>query len=196
MNYRAAKQFIIKKLRTELSDKLRYHGVHHTLDVLRMAGEIAGHEGVGRRETVLLKTAALFHDCGFVKNEHKGHEMAGCQIAQETLPGFGYSEDDIAVICGMIMATRIPQSPSNLLESILCDADLDYLGRDDFKKIGQTLFEEFTEYCILQDEQSWNRLQVSFLSSHQYHTETNKALREPVKRRYLEELKVLVATYQ
>jgi HD superfamily phosphodiesterase len=196
MNYRAAKQFIIKKLRTELSDKLRYHGVHHTLDVLRMAGEIAGHEGVGRRETVLLKTAALFHDCGFVKNEHKGHEMAGCQIAQETLPGFGYSEDDIAVICGMIMATRIPQSPSNLLESILCDADLDYLGRDDFKKIGQTLFEEFTEYSILQDEQSWNRLQVSFLSSHQYHTETNKALREPVKRRYLEELKVLVATYQ
>lgn len=196
MNYRAAKQFIIKKLRTELSDKLRYHGVHHTLDVLRMAGEIAGHEGVGRRETVLLKTAALFHDCGFVKNEHKGHEMAGCQIAQETLPGFGYSEDDIAAICGMIMATRIPQSPSNLLESILCDADLDYLGRDDFKKIGQTLFEEFTEYSILQDEQSWNRLQVSFLSSHQYHTETNKALREPVKRRYLEELKVLVATYQ
>lgn len=196
MNYRAAKQFIIKKLRTELSDKLRYHGVHHTLDVLRMAGEIAGHEGVGRRDTVLLKTAALFHDCGFVKNEHKGHEMAGCQIAQETLPGFGYSEDDIAVICGMIMATRIPQSPSNLLESILCDADLDYLGRDDFKKIGQTLFEEFTEYSILQDEQSWNRLQVSFLSSHQYHTETNKALREPVKRRYLEELKVLVATYQ
>jgi len=196
MNYRAAKQFIIKKLRAELSDKLRYHGVHHTLDVLRMAGEIAGHEGVGRRDTVLLKTAALFHDCGFVKNEHKGHEMAGCQIAQETLPGFGYSEDDIAVICGMIMATRIPQSPSNLLESILCDADLDYLGRDDFKKIGQTLFEEFTEYSILQDEQSWNRLQVSFLSSHQYHTETNKALREPVKRRYLEELKVLVATYQ
>jgi uncharacterized protein len=196
MNYRAAKQFIIKKLRAELSDKLRYHGVHHTLDVLRMAGEIAGHEGVGRRETVLLKTAALFHDCGFVKNEHKGHEMAGCQIAQETLPGFGYSEDDIAVICGMIMATRIPQSPSNLLESILCDADLDYLGRDDFKKIGQTLFEEFTEYSILQDEQSWNRLQVSFLSSHQYHTETNKALREPVKRRYLEELKLLVATYQ
>jgi HD superfamily phosphodiesterase len=45
MNYRAAKQFIIKKLRAELSDKLRYHGVHHTLDVLRMAGEIAGSEG-------------------------------------------------------------------------------------------------------------------------------------------------------
>jgi len=94
------------------------------------------------------------------------------------------------------MATRIPQSPANLLESILCDADLDYLGRDDFKKIGQTLFEEFTEYSILQDEQAWNKLQVSFLSSHQYHTETNRTLREPVKRRYLEELKALVATYQ
>ena len=196
MNYRAAKQFIIKKLREELSDKLRYHGVHHTLDVLRMAGEIAGNEGVTRREMVLVKTAALFHDCGFVKNEHKGHEIEGCQIARENLPAFGYTEDDIASICGMIMATRIPQSPANLLESILCDADLDYLGRDDFKKIGQTLFEEFTEYSILQDEQAWNKLQVSFLSSHRYHTETNRALREPVKRRYLEELKALVATYQ
>jgi hypothetical protein len=83
---------------------------------------------------------------------------------RENLPSFGYSEADITTICGMIMATRIPQSPANLLESILCDADLDYLGRDDFKKIGQTLFEEFTEYSILHDEQAWNRLQVSFLS--------------------------------
>ncbi|MBP6812847.1 MAG: phosphohydrolase, partial [Saprospiraceae bacterium] len=80
-------------------------------------------------------------------------------------------------------------------EEILCDADLDYLGRDDFFAIGETLFEELQAYSLINDEQSWNRLQVSFLSSHRFHTSTNKTLREPVKRRYLDDLKDLVATY-
>jgi hypothetical protein len=95
----------------------------------------------------------------------------------------------------MIMATKIPQTPTNLLEQILCDADLDYLGRPDFHHIGQSLFEEMQAYHLLNDEQAWNRLQVSFLSAHRYHTQTNKTQREPVKAAYLLELKQLVATY-
>jgi HD superfamily phosphodiesterase len=195
MDYRAAKQFILSKLREELSDKLYYHGVHHTLDVLKMASEICVSEGVNGHELVLVKTAALFHDCGFVKDKHMGHEQEGCIIAQNVLPGFGYSSEGIKTICGMIMATKIPQSPTNLLEEIICDADLDYLGRDDFYPIGDSLFEELKAYHIIYDEQDWNRLQVNFLSAHKFHTHTNRLLREPVKQQYLEELKELVATY-
>jgi HD superfamily phosphodiesterase len=195
MDYRAAKQFILSKLRDELSDKLYYHGLHHTLDVLKMASEICVGEGVNGREQMLVKTAALFHDCGFVKDKHMGHEQEGCIIVQDVLPKFDYSSEDIKTICGMIMATKIPQSPSNLLEEIICDADLDYLGRDDFYRIGDSLFEELKAYHIIHDEQDWNRLQVSFLSAHKFHTRTNKLLREPVKQQYLEELKELVATY-
>lgn len=195
MDYRAAKDFILAKLRNELSDQLRYHGIHHTLDVLKMAAEIAESEGIEDHDLLLVKTAALFHDAGFVKNKHAGHEAEGCLMVREVLPGFGYSDKDIETICGMIMATKIPQSPNNLLEEILCDADLDYLGRDDFYNIGNTLFEELQAYHLLNDEQAWNRLQVSFLSAHRFYTTTNKALREPVKLRYLEGLKGLVATY-
>lgn len=195
MDYRAAKQFILTRLRDELSDKLYYHGFHHTLDVLKMAKEIGNREGVSGREMTLLKTAALFHDAGFVKNKHAGHEQVGCIMVQESLPAFGYSPEDIKAICGMIVATKIPQSPANLLEEIICDADLDYLGRDDFYRIGDSLFEELQEYHLIHDEQEWNRLQVSFLSAHRFHTNTNKLLREPVKQLYLEELKELVATY-
>ena len=195
MDYRAAKQFILSKLRAELSDKLYYHGVHHTLDVLKMATEICAGENVNGHELVLVKTAALFHDAGFVKNKHAGHEREGCIIAQHALPSFGYSLRDVDVICGMIMATKIPQSPHNLLEEIICDADLDYLGRDDFYSIGDSLFEEMQAYHIIQDEQAWNRLQVSFLTAHTFHTRTNKMLREPVKQQYLDQLKGLVATY-
>jgi len=195
MDYRAAKQFIISKLRNELSDRLTYHGLHHTLDVLRMSAQLCKREGVGERDTVLVKTAALFHDAGFVTDKHTGHEVEGCKLVREHLPRFGYSSDDIERICAMIMSTKIPQSPGNLLEKILCDADLDYLGRDDFFKIGGSLFEELRMYNLIGDEQTWNRIQVSFLDAHRFHTHTNQALREPVKRRYLEDLQELVATY-
>lgn len=195
MDYRAAKQFILDKLRKELPKQLGYHGLHHTLDVLKMASELCKSEGVSERERVLVKTAALFHDAGFIKNKHTGHELEGCLLAREFLPQFGYTPDDLDPICDMIMATKIPQSPKNILEQILCDADLDYLGREDFFSIGNTLFEELKAYDLIGDEQVWNRLQVSFLSAHRFHTHTNKSLREPVKQRYLEELQELIATY-
>lgn len=196
MDYRAAKQFILAKLRAELSDQLHYHGLHHTLDVLRVAGDLCVSEGVRGSDITLVKTAALYHDAGFVKNKHANHEYEGCLMVRAYLPRFGYAPDDIETICGMIMATKIPQSPQNLLEQILCDADLDYLGRDDFYRIGSSLFEELTSYHLINGEQAWNRLQVSFLSAHRFHTQTNKRTREPVKLRYLEDLKDLVATYE
>lgn len=196
MDYRAAKQFILARLQSELSGQLHYHGLHHTLDVLRVAKALCASEGVHGRGESLVKTAALFHDCGFVKNKHAGHEFEGCLIVRAALPGFGYTAEDIEVICGMIMATKIPQSPTNLLEEIICDADLDYLGREDFYPIGETLYEELSAYQLISGEQAWNRLQVSFLTAHRFHTRTNKLLREPMKQRYLEELKGLIATYE
>lgn len=196
MDYRAAKHFILGRLRKELSDALHYHGLHHTLDVLKVCVALCHSEGVSGRAKTLVKTAALFHDAGFVKDKHAGHEYEGCLMARDILPKFGYAADDVEIICGMIMATKIPQSPTNLLEQILCDADLDYLGRDDFYPIGETLFEELTAYRLISGEQAWNRLQVDFLSAHRFHTKTNKQLREPVKQKYLEELKYLVATYE
>ncbi len=196
MDYRAAKYYILAKLRTELSDKLLYHGLHHTLDVLQAAKALCESEGVRGHSATLVKTAALFHDAGFIHNKHAGHEYEGCLMARSVLPGFGYSGSDIETICGMIMATKIPQSPTNLLEEIICDADLDYLGRDDFFSIGTSLFQELSAYNLLHGEQAWNRLQVSFLSGHHFHTQTNKTLREPVKQQYLTALKGLVATYE
>lgn len=194
MNYIAAKAFILDKLNKELSEKLFYHGKHHTLDVLHITEELCQLEKISEKETVLVKTAALFHDSGFTLS-YQDHEMLGCQIVEQTLPQCGYTPQDIKAICGMIMATKIPQNPQNHLEKILCDADLDYLGRDDFHKIGNSLFRELQAYDILNDEQKWNKIQISFLEGHSYHTRTNKTRRDPIKQLYLQELHKLVATY-
>ncbi|MBK8555615.1 MAG: HD domain-containing protein [Lewinellaceae bacterium] len=195
MQYNAVKKYIIKRLREELSTELLYHGLHHTRDVLRVSTQLCAAEGVRGKDVTRVKTAALFHDAGFVKNQHAGHEQEGCRMVREALPAYGYSPTDIEVICGMIMATKIPQSPSNLLEEIICDADLDYLGRGDFYPIGESLFEELQAYHLISDEQAWNRLQVSFLSAHKFHTQTNKTLREPAKQVYLKKLEQLIAKY-
>lgn len=194
MNYHAAKAFILDKLERELSEKLTYHGLHHTLDVLYATEELCRIERIAPYESLLLKTAALFHDSGFTINNRE-HEELGCQIARKHLPTYDYTREEIDQICGMIMATKIPQTPNNYLEGILCDADLDYLGRDDFHDIAATLFEELKAYNVLQQEEAWNRLQVNFLEKHAFFTRTNRRRRNSKKLRHLSELKKIVASY-
>jgi HD superfamily phosphodiesterase len=113
--------------------------------------------------------AALFHDLGFLE-AYTGHEAVGCKMAKEMLPAYGVSEEDINEICAMIMTTKVPQSPKTLLEKILCDADLLYLGTENFLEMGNTLFLELKENGKLKTEREWNELQVNFLKKHHFHT--------------------------
>lgn len=180
MQFEQGKTFILDKLRDELPPHLSYHSVAHIKDVYNACGILAAEEGVQGEDLTLLLTAALFHDSGFLISQ-KNHEEISCGIASEHLPGFGYSEQQIKRINGMIMATKIPQQPNNLLEEILADADLDYLGRDDFFTIGNRLFEELSMYGLLSSEEEWNKLQVRFLEAHHYFTKTAKRLRLQTK---------------
>ena len=194
MDFPSAKAYALDHLQRGLSATLTYHGHHHTLDVYETAAEYARQEGVTGEALVLLRTAALFHDIGFLTT-YRGHEARGCEVVRAVLPGFGYTPEQIAAICGMIMATQLPQTPHNHLEEILCDCDLDYLGRTDFYHIGSTLFDEFKAYGVVKTEEDWNRLQVSFLTQHRYFTRTANHLRQPLKERHLAEVQRLVATY-
>ncbi len=86
------------------------------------------------------------------------------------------------------MATRYPQNPHTLLEQIICYADLDYLGRDDFFIIGNTLLKELNESGRFPTVKDWNHFQEKFLSSHQYFTQTAKALRGDKKKEHLQKI--------
>ncbi|MPR35836.1 HD domain-containing protein [Salmonirosea aquatica] len=184
-----AEAFILPKLRSELSDTLYYHSLHHTLDVMESVIRIAGAEGISDSETLtLLRTGALFHDTGFLFT-YQGHENESCRLARELLPGFGYSMPQIDTICGMIEATKIPQNPKNKLEEIICDADLDYLGRDDFEAIAGCLYRELKARDRVADERAWNAIQIKFLENHRYRTPTGRALRQPGKLIHLQKLR-------
>ncbi len=192
MDVQAAQAFIFEKMARNLSPTLFYHGLHHTHDVLSVALALAAAEGITDPEALaLLHTAACFHDCGFITT-YKGHEEEGCRLAGLLLPAFGYKPDQIETVCGLIKATEIPQNAQTPLEKILCDADLDYLGRDDFEPIARTLYDELRQRELVPDEPTWNSIQVNFLTAHRYHTATAKATRHPRLLEHLAALRTLV----
>ncbi len=164
-----------------------YHSLEHTLDVADTALKIAEHEQLPPEQLPVLKMAALLHDTGFVRSS-TFHEINSCFVAYDVLQPYALSQENMDAICSAILATRIPQRPTNLLEKILCDADLDYLGRDDFYVIGERLFQELKCNKVLRNRKQWNTLQVSFLKQHHYFTQYSNTYREPQKQRYLFEL--------
>lgn len=186
--YEKTKNFIIDKLSKELPANLYYHGVHHVLDVLNAAEMLGEQEKISDNEMELVRVAVLFHDSGYIESP-KNHEALGCELAKKNLPGFGYESDEIESICGMIMATAYPQKPKNHLEEIVCDADLDYLGRDDFFTIGNNLLKEMSTNGGIRTEDDWNKLQESFLGSHHYFTKTANLLRNKKKQEHLEKIR-------
>ncbi|MGN6396846.1 MAG: HD domain-containing protein [Mucilaginibacter sp.] len=183
-----AGEFIINKLNQELPEYLNYHNSTHTLDVVESAYRLGQAEGISSADMELLLTAAYYHDSGFLV-KMAGHEEESCRIARETLPGFNYNAGEIERICGMIMATRLPQSPKNYLEEILADADLDDLGRDDFFIIGDKLFLENTIYGDDIDPHAWRLKQLEFMQKHHYFTKSAINLRQAKKDANLERIK-------
>ncbi|MEP7268001.1 MAG: HD domain-containing protein [Saprospiraceae bacterium] len=186
--YLAAEKAVKAKLEKELPAGLTYHGVHHTMDVMQAGLAIAETEKLSKKDIQLLRLAIWFHDSGFTST-YRGHEEAGCLIAKKMLPKFHFDNEDIEVICGLIRATKIPQTPDTLLERIICDADLDYLGRSDVYEIADTLFQEIKNKIGPINENDWNDLQISFLEAHNYFTSFAKKHRAPSKLKYLKQLK-------
>jgi uncharacterized protein len=185
------KQIVFDKLNKELPKHLYYHSLGHVVDVYDSAMRIAERESVDPQGKNLLLTAALLHDSGFIF-QSKNHEEKGAEIAREMLPQYGYSGSEIEQICGMILATKIPQSPKTKLEEIICDADLDYLGRDDFWEIGNALHREILAGGAEMSVKEWNELQFRFLTAHHYFTETAITERKNKKQKHLDTIKSLI----
>ena len=184
-------EIILDKLEMDLPGYLFYHNVKHTVDVVTEVELIGWGEGCSDEEILLLKTAGLFHDVGHTI-DYDNHEYYGTQIAREMLPRFNYTSDQIERICSLIMSTKLPPRPTNLLENIICDSDLDYLGRSDFIPDSNTLYEELKAQNKMGSLNDWNKMQVKFISGHQYFTKTARSLREVNKRLQIERIQSLI----
>ncbi len=180
---------IFRMMDKKLDHDLLYHHPDHTRTVIKTTRWLCETENISTEDTLILSLAALFHDTGFMVS-YENHERYSCEIARKYLTEKNFPEIEIDTIERLILATRIPQIPHNHLEKIICDADLNYLGTDDFCVIGDLLRRELILFGKIDDDNvTWIRYQIQFLDSHQFFTDTCKRLREPVKQQYLSQLK-------
>ena len=181
------KTFVISLLNTRLPAFYYYHNCSHSLDVLNNVIKIGRAEDCTEEQIDLLSTAALWHDTGYIKT-YAGHEEESCTMARQYLPSYHYSPENIGKVCGMIMATKIPQSPRNKLEEIIADADLQYLGTAAWRTRSDDLFEELRCLDPSLTKVAWNQKQISFLGEHHYFTRFCKTNNERIKQENLGQL--------
>lgn len=186
-NKQSMQDFVISLLKANLSEFYYYHNYEHTLYVIEKVVEIGLYEKCTNEELELVTIAAMWHDTGYIKT-YKDHEEESCKLARHYLPGYGVPAADIAKICGMIMATEIPQMPKTKLEEILADADLEYLGSSYFEIKADKLFNELQHLNPSLTAEEWNKAQISFLQKHHYFTGFCKENRESIKQMYLNKL--------
>jgi putative nucleotidyltransferase with HDIG domain len=118
-------------LTNELSGKLLFHTINHTLDVLKNAEYIGKKSMLNEDDMNILRVGALFHDVGYV-DTYDDHERYSAEKAVAFLESKNIDKKSIDIIRGAILSTRMPQSPENEISRILCDADLMYLTFDNY----------------------------------------------------------------
>ncbi len=173
MRLEEACYFILNRLEKDIPSYLSYHNVGHTRGVIQSAEELAKAENVTDDDLKILLTAAAFHDAGFLET-YSGHEEVSRGMAEAFLPDFGYSSEQIKQIGALIMATRVPQRPKSKLAEILCDADLHYLGTDNYTPNAENLYQEMLYVGLIKTRDQWVKQQVKFLRAHKYFTPTAK----------------------
>jgi HD superfamily phosphodiesterase len=180
-------RYVFNLLDNKLPRQYYYHNSEHTLDVFEATTFYCKRENLSKEDTCLASTAAVLHDCGFIAR-YNNNEPEASRIAKEILPQFGYNENHINVVSDCIMATKIPQNAQSKVQMIVCDSDLDYLGRTDYFIIAERLRKELAGQKILSPKDDWNKAQIDFLSVHKYYTKTAIELRELEKQNNINKL--------
>lgn len=176
----------VREIAKILTPSLPYHNFNHALDVSSVANSLAQLSNVNYEDLFLLECAALLHDVVYLPMASDNEERSA-ELARKYLPSIRYSPKETEKIAKLILATKLPTNPSNLLESIICDADLDNLGRDNFFEKG----EKYRQELRIPKEKWWG-IQLQFLKNHQYHTKIARKLRDAGKLANIQKLAKLL----
>lgn len=188
---------VLNRLKSSLPDEIIFHDLSHTLNVEKSALRLAKLEGIGEEETMLLQTAVLYHDTGFILSRID-HEFHAVNFVKVNLPKFGYTPSQIDSIIKIIESTNYAiRKPITMLERIMSDADHDYFGRSDYSDIAQKLRQENENFGEVMSDKDWISFQLDYLENkHEYYTETAKNLRSFGKKMRIQELKKELAGFE
>jgi predicted metal-dependent HD superfamily phosphohydrolase len=171
-----------------------YHNLSHTERVVASANLLATHYHLNEKDQFIVAAAAWYHDAGYYINNGQDHEQTGAALAESFLKEKGLDEETVAAVRNCILATKMPQSPNNLLEKIVCDADLFHLGTADFPELNKQMRTEAEWHKGRKFSKSeWRKGTINFLENHQFQTDYGQLLLEPVKQKNIKKLKEKVA---
>ena len=181
--------YVFSLLREKLPATYIYHNYNHTVEVVAASEEIADGCDLTKDEKEMVLLAAWFHDAGFSSGEAHGHEDVSIHLATTFLQEHKSDPVLIQKVVSGIEATKIPQAPKNLIDQILCDADLFHLGTEEFTEKNKLLRDELIGFSK-QDisKKQWRKMNISFLQNHKYFTDYCRRKLQPVKEKNLEEL--------
>lgn len=193
MNYQLlanqVQQYVSPIFNTVNGDKLYYHNREHTEQVVKAATVIANHYQLSERDFFVVITAAWFHDIGYYSDPSR-HEETGAEQVTAFLQAKGVDEATINAVRGCILATKLPQRPNNLLEQIVCDADLFHLGGDNFAARNKLMRKEASARTGKKfDKDEWRKATIRLMEQHHYHTDYARLLLNDKKQEILDNLK-------
>ncbi|HEY8929963.1 MAG TPA: Pycsar system effector family protein [Mucilaginibacter sp.] len=193
MNYQQlleqAKDYVLNFYRSHDTSKLLYHNLGHTEDVVAAAIKIANHYQLDDDDFFVVMASVWFHDLGYMIDLNI-HEEKGAELAAKYFHDHAVDPKLIDEITGCILATRMPQEPKNLLEQIVCDADLFHLGTDKFEEKDKQLRKEINLlHNIDLTKEQWHEKTVKFMEEHSYHTDYAKLLLNNEKEKNLRSIK-------
>jgi len=164
------KEKIFDDLSNILDENYSYHNLDHTKRVISAAVDIGSNYDLSEKDWRCLLTACLLHDYGFIES-HVEHEKISAKLSSQILPKYGFSETDIQIINSLIIVTKLEEKPKNLLESIIRDSDLEYLGSEDFIKISPLLKEEWINCKVVKSDSEFYKIQYEFILNHSFYTD-------------------------
>ena len=180
---------ILNRIKALIPQEYIYHDIQHVMNVEKAAIRFAKLEGIDEDSILLLQTAALYHDSGFIL-KYANNETFAADLARANLPKFGYSKDQIETIAKIILSTGYDVEPQTILERIMCDADHDYLGRADYHNVALKLRKELELVGTVMSNLEWIDFQLNYLEGkHRFFTITAKNIRLLGKKARITELK-------
>lgn len=169
--------------------KLSFHNSEHTEEVVEAARTMASYYNLDEHDTAIVTLSAYFHDLGYCVNGKESHEERSADIAEKFFREKNVDIPMISAIRGCILATKLPQSPQNLLEEIVCDADLFHLGSDRFDARNKLMRQEVKACGYQVNKEDWRKGTLQLMESHHYHTDYGRKFLDHKKKQNMATLK-------
>lgn len=181
-----SEDFVSNLLKDKLSNLYSYHNFNHTLTVVNAVKELCKKEDVKAEEKELLLVAAWFHDTGYIQG-YQNHEQESVKIAGAFLKEKGQSDDFIAHVSSLILATIKEYVPKTHLEKIIKDADFAHLMGTEYATTCELLRIELKNTWNLNfSNAEWAKENLNFLmNKHRFYTDYALRKWQPLKEKNL-----------